>query len=152
MDRSTLERVLRVGRRRAQQILQPCVRQQAGSNAVADREELIVHLRQIAGGTAAEYERRRRERLARTFQSLHRAWTVQPRTMVEAPTAIVDQELATLPAGVTLAPGVVTVQFSTAVEALEKLLALAMAIGNDVDAFERMVQPRIADSPSEATW
>ena len=54
--------------------------------------------------------------------------------------AIVNQELAELPAGVMLRPGEITVRFSTAVEALEKLLAIAMAAGNDIDGFERLVR------------
>ena len=140
VDRSTLERILRVRRRRAQQILQPCVRQQVGTNGVADREELIAHLRQLVAGESTYYERRRRERFAKTIQQLNQAWTTQTRTLVEAPTAIVNQELTNLPAGVSLQPGKLTVEFSTAVEALEKLLALAMAAGNDLDGFERLVQ------------
>lgn len=141
VDRSTVERILGVRRRRAQQILQPCVRQQIGTNGVADREELIAHLRQLATGELAYYERRRRERFAKTIQKLHRAWTEQTKTFVEAPTKIINQELADLPSGVTLEPGKLTVQFSTAAEALEKLLAVAMAAGNDLDGFERIVQP-----------
>jgi hypothetical protein len=39
-----------------------------------------------------------------------------------------------------LRPGEITVQFSTTVEALEKLLAIAMAAGNDLDGFERLIQ------------
>ena len=39
-----------------------------------------------------------------------------------------------------LRPGEITVRFSTAVEALEKLLAIAMAAGNNIDGFERLVR------------
>jgi len=140
VDRSTLERVLGVRRRRAQQILQPCVRQQAGANGVADREELIAHLTRLASGESVYYERRRRQQLANVLTGLDRAWREQPRTLVEAPAAIVNQEFADLPAGVTLGPGEITVRFSTAVEALEKLLAIAMAAGNDLEGFERLVR------------
>lgn len=140
VDRRTVERVLRVRRRRAQQILEPCVRQQAGSNSVAEREELITHLRRLAAGETIEYERRRRQRFAETIRDLNRTWTQQTKMLVEAPTAIVNQELADLPSGVKLEPGRLTVEFTTAVEALEKLLALAMAAGNDMDGFERIVE------------
>jgi hypothetical protein len=139
VDRLTLERILRVRRRRAQQILQPCVKQQVGATGVADREELIAHLRELANGQFVYYERRRRERLAKTIQDLNQAWKSQPKTLVEAPTAIVNQELSDLPPGVTLAPGKLIVEFSTAAEALEKLLAIAMAAGNDLDGYERLV-------------
>jgi hypothetical protein len=140
IDRLTLERVLRVRRRRAQQILQPCVQQQVGANGVADRDELIAHLRRLASGEVTSYERRRRERLAATLQNLHHSWTQQTRAIVEAPTAVINQKLANLPSGVTLEQGRLTVQFTTAVEALEKLLALAMAVGNDLDGFARIVE------------
>src|SRR5688572_4558741 len=125
VDRPTLERVLRVRRRRAQQILQPCVRHQLGTNGVADREELIAHLRHLAAGDPAQYERQRRQRFALTMEQLNTAWTEQPKTLLEAPTAVVNQELTDLPRGVTLRPGEITVRFSTPVEALEKLLAIA---------------------------
>jgi hypothetical protein len=52
--------------------------------------------------------------------------------------AVLGQRFEGLPEGVAVVPGQITVRFRTATEALEKLLALAMAIGNDRDRFERM--------------
>ena len=43
---------------------------------------------------------------------------------VEAPSAIVNQELGNLPEGVSITPGRITVTFNTTQQALEKLLAL----------------------------
>jgi hypothetical protein len=60
--------------------------------------------------------------------------------LVEAPTRVVDQAFSDLPPGVRLQPGRVTVDFEEPHQALEKLLALAMAIGNDFVAFERAVR------------
>jgi hypothetical protein len=139
VDRAALERILGVGRRRAQQILEPCVRQRAGSNGVAEREELIAHLNALASGETVYYENRRRRRLGKAIARLDQEWKERPKVLVEAPAAIVNQELANLPAGVSLRPGEITVRFTTAEEALRKLLALAMAMGNDIDGFERMV-------------
>lgn len=82
-------------------------------------------------------ERRRRHRVAEVLAELRRQWIEQPRVPVEAPSSIVNQEFANLPDGVELTPGKVTVSFRNAQEGLEKLLALAMAIGNDVEGFER---------------
>ena len=45
-----------------------------------------------------------------------------------------------LPAGVDLEPGRISLTFDQPQQALEKLLALAMAIGNDFDRFERQVR------------
>jgi hypothetical protein len=139
VDRATVERLLGVGRRRAQQLLAPCVSFQIGSNGLADREHFIAHLRQLAAGDTASYERQRRQRLARTLETLRSAWQVQPRVPVEAPTAIVNQALEDLPAGIKLAPGRITIHFETTQHALEKLLALAMAVGNDFERFDQAV-------------
>jgi hypothetical protein len=131
VDRETLESVLKVGRRRAQQILQPWVIRQIGANGVADRAELIAYLKRLATGDVAHYERRRRRRLA--------AALAEPRLLVEAPAAVVSQQFADLPEGVIISPGKISVTFSTPSEALQRLLALAMAIGNDPQEFERIV-------------
>ena len=63
----------------------------------------------------------------------------QPQVLVEAPVSVLRQKLDGLPDGVALGPGAIAIQFRTATEALEKLLALAMAIGNDREGFERAV-------------
>ena len=139
VDRATIERLLGVGRRRAQQILRPCVSFQIGSNGLAGREQFIAHLQQLATGDTASYERQRRQRLARTLETLRSAWQEQPRVAVEAPTSIVHQVLADLPPGIEIGPGQITVRFATTQEALEKLLALAMAIGNDFARFDQAV-------------
>lgn len=80
----------------------------------------------------------RRRKLAATLEQLRRAWLERPRVLVEAPAAIVNEELADLPDGIDLAPGCITVHFANPQQALEKMLALAMAIGNDRDRFERL--------------
>jgi len=137
VDRETLQSLLKVGRRRAQQILQPCVTRQIGSSGVAAREDLIAHLQRLASGEEAHYERRRRQKLAQAMDDLRRAALAEPKVLVEAPLSIVSQQLANLPAGVTVSPGKISIAFSSPAEALERLLALAMAIGNDFAEFER---------------
>jgi hypothetical protein len=52
----------------------------------------------------------------------------------------VNQEFGNLPAGITLQRGRITVEFGEPHEGLEKLLALAMAISNDFEGFERIVR------------
>lgn len=131
VDRATLEFVLGVGRRRAQQILQPLVRRTLGKNGLAAKEDVIAHLRHLAAGEAAFFEKKRRQRLRDILDQLHTE-ARQPRVLVEAPTAIVNQELDSLPPGVHLAPGRILIEaFRTPQEAQQKLLALAMAMAND---------------------
>ena len=138
VDRATVEFLLGVGRRRAQQILAPCVTDRVGGNGLADREALIVHLRKLAGGESGRAERQRRIRVARSLAGL------RPRLLVEAPAEIELQKLENLPAGVQMEPGRISVTFDHPREALEKLLALAMAIRNDFERFERQVGPEIS--------
>jgi hypothetical protein len=140
VDLAALEWTLRVDRRRAQQILDPLVRQTIGKNGLADREEVIRHLRQLAAGEAAFFEKQRRERLHRILDQFHREAQEQPRVLVEAPTAVVNQELDQLPSGVHLAPGRIVIDsFSTPEEAKQKMLALIMAMANDPDGFDARI-------------
>jgi hypothetical protein len=137
VDRATLEFALGIGRRRAQQILQPLVRRTIGKSGLADREEVIQHLRRLAAGDSVHFERQRRERLHSILDQLHRQAKEQPRVLVEAPTAIVHQELDSLPAGVHLSPGRIVLEgFATPQEAKRKMLALIMAMANDPDGFD----------------
>ena len=137
VDRATVEFLLGVGRRRAQQIMAPCIRDRIGMNGLADRDRLIHHLRRLAEGDDGHYEIRRRRRVAAVLEQLRRERLEQPRLLVEAPVRVIHQEFENLPPGVDLEPGRITVSFTEPREALEKLLALAMAISNDFPRFER---------------
>ena len=140
IDRRTLESILGIGRRRAQQILQPLVRHTIGKNGLALKEDVIAHFRQLAAGDTATYERQRRDRLTALIQTWHQRARDQPRVLVEAPDAIVNQELDALPEGVRLSPGRILIEgFATPGEAKRKLLALLMAIGNDPEEFDRRI-------------
>ena len=142
VDRATVEFVLGVGRRRAQQILAPCVTDRVGTNGLADRTLLLAHLRRLAEGDDGFYERQRRRRVAEVLARLEQERRERPQLLVEAPLTVLRQELEHLPPGVRLEPGRLTVEFAEPQQALEKLLALAMAIGNDLAAFEQQVRPR----------
>lgn len=105
---------------------------------MAGRDEMIAHLKRLAAGDQAHYERRRRQKLALVLDGLRRAALIQPKVLVEAPTTVLNQQFADLPDGVSIAPGAISISFSSPSEALQSLLALAMAIGNDFTEFERM--------------
>jgi hypothetical protein len=140
VDRATVQALLGVGRRRAQQILAPCVTERVGANGLAAREAFLRRLDEIAAGEEARGEVERRRRVARTLTRWRAERLRQPPLPVEAPVAIVNQQWASLPAGVRLEPGRLTVEFEKPQEALEKLLALAMAISNDWAEFERRAE------------
>jgi hypothetical protein len=136
IDRSLLQELLSVGPRRAQQILAPCVVRQVGVTGLAHRDKVIAHLRRLASGEDTHYEQQRRRRLAEQLDALHHER--QKMLVVAAPTSIINQELADLPEGVSIIPGRISITFGTVTDALQKLLALAMAIRNDELLFERL--------------
>ena len=154
VTRGTVEFLLGIGPRRAQQIMAPCAIEQVGTSILADRELLIAHLRGIAKGETAHYESQRRRKFAETIEQLRRNWISAPKVLVEAPITVVNQEFDDLPGGIELSPGRITLSFDSPTEALAKLLALAMAIGKDMERFERLtatpsVTPRaVSDGPS----
>ena len=120
----------------------PCVlERRAGVNGLADRDALINRLERIAEGDEGAYEIERRRKVATLIEHLRRERIEQPQLLVEAPTAVVNQAFENLPDGVRLDRGRIHVEFDEPHEGLEKLLALAMAISNDFDLFERCVTP-----------
>ncbi len=86
------------------------------------------------------FEKQRRGRLHSILDQLHRLAKEQPRVLVEAPTAVVNQQVGDLPPGVHLSPGRILLDgFSTPEEAKRKLLALIMAVGNDPEGFDARI-------------
>jgi hypothetical protein len=140
VDRATVEFLLGVGRRRAQQIMAPCITDRVGANGLADREALIEHLRRLADRDDGFYEVERRRKVAHVLEDLRRSRLDQPQLLVEAPVQVINQEFDGLPPGVSIEAGRITLEFEEPQQALEKLLALAMAISNDFDRFERCAE------------
>jgi hypothetical protein len=141
VDRATLEFLLGVGRRRAQQLMAACITERVGTSGLADRDALIAHLRRLAEGDDGYYERRRRRSVAEILAQLQKDRLERPQLLVEAPLQVLTQEFVNLPAGVDLEPGRISLTFDQPQQAIEKLLALAMAISNDFERFERQVRP-----------
>jgi hypothetical protein len=145
VERSTVEALLGVRRRRAQQILAQLVTERRGHAVMVEKTVLIEHLRRLAAGEEAFYEQRRRQRLAQQLAQDRRRWLAAPPVLVAPPPAVLQavlkKDFAGLPEGIELAPGRLSVTFATAEEALEKLLALALAIGQKREVFEELVTP-----------
>ncbi len=139
VDRAAVEFLLGIGRRRAQQILAPCITDHVGTNGLADRDGFIAHLRRLAENDDG-FEQRRRRRLAAALAAWRKDRLERPQLLVEAPLQILSQKLENLPKGVRLESGRITVSFDNPQQALEKLLALAMAISNNFELFEKQVR------------
>ncbi len=138
IDRPAIEFLLGVGRRRAQQIMAPCITERVGTNGLADRDALIARLRGLASSGDAFYEVQRRRKVAGVLAQLRKDRIDRPQLLVEAPAEVVNLEIDELPRGVDIGGGRIIIEFGQPQEALEKLLALAMAISNDYEKFERL--------------
>lgn len=142
IGRTELESALGIGRRRAQQILQPLVRHRIGRNGLASRSELVEHLRRLAAGQSADTEMRRRDRFARLLGFLHDQ-ALRPKILVEAPVDIEKQGITDLPPGIELSQGRILVSgFQSPDQAKQLLLALILAMANEPDLFDRLITVR----------
>jgi hypothetical protein len=136
VDRAVCERLFGLRRRRAIDLIRSFGGYQAGRTFLVDRPRLIAQLEQISHGADFKTEWRRKERLAERLDAIRRlqagarvAIPVEPETL--------RQRLPDLPAGVSLSPGELHIQFQSSEELLTKLFALAQAIANDYEAFEK---------------
>jgi hypothetical protein len=95
-------------------------------------------------GQEAYYDERRRQRLWSELNQIRQGWIEQPPVLVEVPEESVlkieMRDLEGLPGGVELSPGSITVRFSNPEEALQKLMALALAISRNREAFEQRIR------------
>jgi hypothetical protein len=138
VDRAVVERVFRVRRRRAIQLLGDFGGYQSGRTFLVDRDSLLHRLRGLAGGDRFTYEKRRRERLSESLERVR-----QERQAVRIPVAVPqalgdDRTLPALPAGTRLEPGRLTVEFAGVEELLGKLYQLAQAAAGDFQGFEAL--------------
>ena len=143
VDRPALETPLGVGRRRAQQLLSALARRRVGTSLVASSADVVAYLKRIAAGEGAYYDGRRSEQLWTQLAETRREWIRRPPVLVEVPNAqarrVESLDFDGLPDGVELAPGSITVRFREPDEALSELMALAVAIGQNRQAFEQRV-------------
>lgn len=138
VDRAVCERLFRLRRRRAIDLIRGFGGYQAGRTFLVDRPKLVAQLEQIRDSSDFKMEWHRKERLAERLEAMRRlqagnrvAIPVEPETSY--------QRLPDLPAGVGLSPGALHIQFESSEELLSKLFALAQAIANDYEAFEKRV-------------
>ena len=109
VDRSVIERVFGVRRRRAIYLLGGFGGYQVGRTFVIARETLIGRLRAIAAGESFRFERRRHTLLTEDLERLRRdSRAARIAIQVPAPAPLP----ASLPDGVELSPGLLVVHFA----------------------------------------
>jgi hypothetical protein len=103
---------------------------------LVDRPKLIAQLEQIRDSPDFKMESRRKERLSERLDAMRRS-QAGSRVAIPVEPDILRHRLPDLPPGVGLSPGALHIQFQSSEELLSKLFALAQAIANDYEAFER---------------
>ncbi len=131
LTRADIQQLLAVGPRRAQQILQSCPHHRLGNLCVTSPAQFREFLLTAAGTTAAQREILRRRELAQRLATYAAEFERQPPVLVAAPATIANTALDSLPPGIELTPGQLTIRFDSHYALLEKLLALACALGRE---------------------
>ena len=136
VDRAVCERLFRLRRRRAIDLIRGFGGYQAGRTFLIDRPRLIAQLEQIRDSPDYRMEWQRKGRLAERLEAIRRLQSGARVAIAVEPEAL-RQRLPDLPQGVGLTPGALHIQFQSPEELLSKLFALAQAIANDYEAFEK---------------
>jgi len=136
VDRAVCERLFRLRRRRAIDLIRTFGGYQAGRTFLVDRPKLVAQLERIRDSADFQMEWRRKERLAERLDAIRRLQT-GARVAITVTPETLSQRLPDLPPGVRLSPGALHIQFQSPGELLSKLFALAQAIANDYETFEK---------------
>jgi len=140
VDRAICERLFRLRRRRAIDLMRCFGGYQAGRTFLIDRPRLAAQLEQIRDSPDFKMEWRRKERLAERLEAIRRL-QAGARVAIPVEPEVLSRRLPDLPAGIGLSPGALHIQFQSSEELLSKLFALAQAIANDYEAFEKRASP-----------
>jgi hypothetical protein len=136
VDRALCERLFRLRRRRAIDLMRCFGGYQAGRTFLVERSKLAERLAEIRDGADFKVESRRKERLTGKLDAIRRL-QVGARVAIPIEPETLSQRLPDLPPGIGLSPGELHIRFESSEELLSKLFALAQAIANDYEAFEK---------------
>lgn len=134
VDRSMIEHLFRLRRRRAIELLHRLGGYQAGRTFLVERRVLIDHLRRVAEGEEFQMEHRRKERLNHAVDQLRRRQAAA-RVKIPVPANGFGGKMAELSVGVALQPGHLHIEFAGTEDLLCKLYELSQAASNDFDRF-----------------
>jgi hypothetical protein len=135
VDRSVIERIFGLKRRRAIELLHEFGGYQAGRTFLVERRGLLQALEALQSQDGYVAERRRRERL-RDVVEASRAHLLATQVRIPVRPAALRPSLDRLARGIHLAPGMLSIEFLQPIDLLEKLYGLAQAITHDFDKFE----------------
>ncbi len=150
LDRARVEELFQLRRRRAIDLLGLVGGYKLGKTYLAPREAVVRFLEAPQRRSAAAQERDRFEHVQLALgKSRHEL--SQHRILVPDLPGVA---FAGLPEGIRFEPGQLTLSFGQPAELVEKLIALAQALTNDYETFERTLatqtlapQPGVGDAP-----
>ncbi len=134
VDRRTCERLFKVKRRRAIDLMQRFGGYRSGNTVLLDRLDLIRRLQEKAADPEIERENARKQRLSDHLVKLEkhrRAATVRIKVGADSASCT----MADLPAGISFAAGSLVVRYNGVEELLSRLYELAQAAANDFERF-----------------
>ena len=135
LDRSSIEQIFGVRRRRAIELLNAFGGFQTGRTFLIERDSLIHHLQAILNHRDFDWERRRRSRLSEALtEAMQQTQARQVSIPVLAPSPA-------LPDGVRVAPGSMIIEFQGVQDLLAKFYAISQAAARDFEAFQKAVEP-----------
>ena len=143
VDRSGIEHIFGLRRRRAIELMHQFGGYQAGRTFLLDRVRLLEALQSLESREDYTAEKRRRERL-RDVVEASREHLLATRVRIPVRAAVVRPSLDRLAPGVLLMPGMLSIEFRHPIELLEKLYGLAQAISHDFERFEELLPGGIA--------
>ncbi len=139
VDRSTIERIFGLRRRRAIQLMHRFGGYQAGRTFLLDRHELLCKLDQLIDSPDFRQEHRKKRQISGLLDDAPRCRAAHEIKIPVADGAY-DRMVSDLPAGITLRAGRLSIEFAGVEDLLSKLYALARAAANDFDQFSRAVR------------
>jgi hypothetical protein len=139
VDRSVIEELFGLKRRRAIVLMHQLGGYQAGRTFLVDRLQLLGRLAAFESEGDYHVEKRRRERL-QGFLRASREHLVAARITIPAGDTDTSFTLDSLGPGVRLGPGMLCVEFGQPMELLQKLHTLAQAIAHEFEKFEEIAK------------
>lgn len=131
VDRGMFEKLFGVRRRRAVQLMHRFGGFQSGKTFLIERSSLLRQLEALASSEDVGIEARRREKLSFELDQV-RQFARAARVPIAVTPDVYETRVNSLPEGVLLEPGRLTIEFGSQEQLLERLFALSQALVNDL--------------------
>lgn len=132
VDRGMFEKLFGVRRRRAVQLMHRFGGFQSGKTILIERSSLLRQLEALAASEDFGVEVQRRERLSSELDQV-RQFARAARVPIAVTPDVYETRMSSLPEGVLLESGRLTIEFGSQEQLLERLFALSQALVNDLE-------------------